>query len=1576
MSDVLVPEAPPAAAPPRETAEAGGRVEVAPLSASQQRLWFIEQLVPGTPAYLIFMPVRFRGALDTDALTRALQGVVDRHAVLRTRFELRGGEPVQVVLPRAALQVPLTDLSALPAEARRARLEEMEAEEAAAPMDPGTAPLLRARVVRLGADEHVLFVTVHHLVADAWSAGILARELGELYRAFTEGDEPRLPELPVQYADFARAQARGGERDAEHLAYWRERLRDPPPALALPADFPRPAVQRFRGGLETLHLPASLTGGLFALARREGGTLFMALAAAFQALLHRYSGQDDVLVGTPVSNRSPELETVIGDFVNTLVLRTDLSGDPTFRELLGRVKARALEAYDHPGVPFERLVKELQPERDLGRNPLFQVMLTLQNAWTPTLELPGLEVTFDQVDQKAAKFDLWFLLQRAPDGYWLWIEYNADLFLPETVRRIGAHFRRLLESAVARPEARLSELEITDDEERALLVGGWNATDAAYEGAATLHGLVEAQVDRTPDAPAVRFEGEEVSYRELDRRANRLANRLRALGAGPETRVAVCMERSVEMVAALLGVLKAGAAYVPLDPGYPADRLAYMLEDCGAPVLLAQRRLAGSLPPASAAVVWADDAGEGEDDARPGTDVHADGLAYVIYTSGSSGRPKGAMVHHAGIRNRLLWMQSAYGLGPDDRVLQKTSFSFDVSVWELFWPLAAGAVLVVARPGGHQDPAYLARVMEDEAVTTAHFVPSMLRVFLDQPGAAACRALRRVVCSGEALGYDVQQRFHALLPAVELHNLYGPTEASVDVTWHACRPADPRGIVPIGAPVGNTRTYVLDRWMRPAGVGVPGELYLGGVQVGRGYLGRPSLTAERFVPDPFSPVPGGRLYRTGDLSRVLPDGEVEFLGRIDEQVKVRGFRIELGEVEAAVRSHPRVADALAAVREDAPGDRRLVAYVVPRGAAGEADARVGDWAQVFDQSYGGADGTAGGGAFNLAGWNSSYTGEPIPAEEMRAWVDSTVERILERRPRRVLEIGCGTGLLLFRIAPRVELYHGTDISAAGLAHVRAELDRLPAPPRVVLEQRPAHDLAGMAPGGFDAVVLNSVAQYFPGVDYLVEVIRGAVDVVRDGGFLFLGDLRSLPLLEAFHASVEVERAPERTPAHQLRARVRQRMAQEKELVLDPALFPALARALPRLRRARVWLKRGRDRNELTRFRYDVVLEVGAPAAAPAGNRLGWDGMRSPDALEAALRVGPARLEVTAIPDARVDADLRLVRALAAADPARSGGEIRAQLQEEGAPAGIDPEDVWELAERLGYRAELGGAAAPGTFDAVFVRRGADEAEHGGSAPDAEPPAGDASGVADGEWRAYANDPLRAGVARTLAAELRQHLEETLPGFMVPSAFVLLDEIPLSPNGKADRSALPPPSEARLERDEPYAAPATAEEALLARIWGEVLDLDQVGVDDNFFALGGDSIHAIQVIARAARAGARITPQDVFRHRTVRRLAAAVPWEHAPAAAAGDAAPATPVQARELGARGMDPAAFRSLLVELPASAAPAGAERALQRLAARHDVLRLSFVRGDDGAWTQRYAGPDAPLPLEHVSLLPGAATD
>ena len=908
----------------------------APLTFSQLRLWFLEQLAPGNPFYNTPVAVPLACGLNPAVLHRCLEEIVRRHEALRTTFGSRDGQPVQIVGDQVNMPMRVLDLRSVVPASRRAEATRMATEEARRPFDLATGPLVRALLIDLGSDGYFLLLTMHHIISDAWSVGILFRELTELYGAFSLSRPSPLPEPPLQYADFAvwqRQHLVGSTLDSQ-LEYWRTQAQNLP-VLELPLDHPRPSVQSYRGAHLDLSLSRSQTTRLHEWSQREGVTLFMTLLAAFSVLLSRYSSQFEIVVGSPISGRNrPEFEKIVGFFVNHLVLRIDLSGQPSFCDIVRRVRQVTLKAYEHQDLPFEKLVAELHPNRDLSRNPLFQVTFQIIN--TPGIATPASAATAMPVDveQGTAIFDLAVNAWETPDGLRARFEYSTDLFDRISVERMATCYRRLLEGVLEDPNAPVSLLTLCDADEERLLREEWNQTEVAFRDDVCLHQLFEEQVQRTPHAPALVDGSEWMTFEKLNRRADELASVLTARGIGPGSVVAVALNRSPALIAALLGALKAGAGYLPLDPTYPRDRLEFMINDACADLLISESSVLERLSLRCEKALFLIDADwptEIPELRPPPAAATREDLAYVIYTSGSTGTPKGAMIHHAAICNHMQWMQECFPLSSDDRVLQRTPFSFDASVWEFYAPLISGATLVLAPQEARRDARALVEVIAEKRVTILQVVPSLLKLLLDCPEFAGCTTLRRVFCGGEQLTNDLVARFRAQ-SAAELINLYGPTEATIDTHCFVCSRDDNDRIIPIGKAIANTRSYILDEQLRPTPIGVPGELYIGGRAVGKGYLNRPELTAARFIADPFVPRDGARLYKTGDRARYLPDGNIHLIGRVDQQVKLRGFRIELGEIEAVLRACDGVHDAVACIREDREGGPRLVAYVVPEGA--------------------------------------------------------------------------------------------------------------------------------------------------------------------------------------------------------------------------------------------------------------------------------------------------------------------------------------------------------------------------------------------------------------------------------------------------------------------------------------------------------------------------------------------------------------------------------------------------------------------------------------------------------------------
>jgi amino acid adenylation domain-containing protein len=898
------------------------------LSFEQQRFWFFHKLDSNCPLYTMPIGARLRGTLQPEALQQALDTVVARHEILRTHFI--GDDPTLVTDPPRPVALAQFDLRHLPSKERESEARRLLAAEARWPFDLSQDLMMRAILVRLEEDEWIFLLLQHHIASDDWSWRILCDEVAEAYQAFLADRKAELPELPIQYADFAawQEQSLRGAALETLLSYWRKRLAGAPHVIDLPTDHPRPATQTFRGACEWRELPRTLIERINVLSQRAGATPFMILLAAFQALLHRYSGQDDFLIGSPVAGRTKaSVEKSIGLFVKTLVLRADLAGDPRFNDLLRNVQTNVLEALEHQELPFEKLVQELDPERSPSRSPLNQVMFALQDELSESLRLPGLTVSPFQVDTGTAKFDLTLtIIQSAANTDWnCCVEYNTDLFASSTIRRVLRHFEQLLEAALLNPEKRVSELPILSEEERQQLLVEWNRTTVDFPSDKCVHELFARQAEEQPSAVALVCAGVQLTYGELNHRANQLAHYLRRLGVGPEKLVALAMDRSLEVVIALLGILKAGGAYLPLDPSYPVERLRFMLQDSGASLLISGSRSSLALPALSQCVqsVCLDSdllqiAKERDDE--PERTATPDNLAYVIYTSGSTGQPKGAQIVRRSFVNLLHSIRGELGFTRDDTLLSVSSISFDIAGLEIFLPLSTGARLVVADADTVFDMIGLARLAADCDATVMQATPTLWRALVDSGWPGSPRL--KIISGGEPLTRELGDEL--LNRGAEVWNGYGPTETTIYSTFSKVERDEP---ISIGRPIANTQVYLLDRYLQPVPTGIPGVLHIGGTGLARGYLNRPELTAEKFIPNPFGAEVSSHLYNTGDIARYLPDGKIECLGRSDSQVKLRGYRIDLGEVESTLRRHPRVREAVVILREDAPAQKRLAAYL-------------------------------------------------------------------------------------------------------------------------------------------------------------------------------------------------------------------------------------------------------------------------------------------------------------------------------------------------------------------------------------------------------------------------------------------------------------------------------------------------------------------------------------------------------------------------------------------------------------------------------------------------------------------------
>lgn len=1479
------------------------RGHCAPLSFAQEQLWFLEQ-VGVANAYSIPIATRLEGALDVPALERSLGQLIERHEILRTQFRAVDGNPYQHILERAPFFLEVLDLRAIAITDQQRAVQEVMHQEMGRSFDLSRGPLFRAVLLRLEERAYALLFTLHHIVSDGWSQSVLNADLTSLYRAQVEKCDCILEPLLVQYADYAIWQRQQlSEAVLKHqMRYWKDRLEGVEP-LHLPTDRARPCVASFKGAMFAFTLGDELSRQLVALAKAQRVTLFQLLLAAFQCLLSRLTGQRDIAVGTPISMRSrSDLQEMIGFFVNTLVVRTELAMEGGFTDHLKRVKNGTLEAYQNGELPFEQLVSELQLERDPARHPLFQVVFAFENFPQREIQFPGVKSTALPPERITSKFDLSLYMRPHADGLQGWFEYALDLFDEQTVQSFAQYWVRLLSGIVKDATTPLRQIPLLSDGELDQQLHDWNDTRRGYPNELCIHQLFYEQVQRSPDATAIVCGARQLTFRQLNELSNQLARELLNLAAGPDTVFGLCVDRSPQMVVALLGILKAGAAYLPLDPEYPDVRVRYLLDDARVAGIVTQACFVDRFTSMGVTVplclLDAPHLSSHSTENLPAAHA-AEQLAYVLYTSGSTGTPKAVAVPHRAVV-RLVMNVSYVDLTAAPRVLCAAPLSFDASTFEIWGGLLNGACLLILSERVPTSEA-IANVIRQHGIDVAWLTSSLFNSLIDTD-ASALSGIGQLLIGGEALSVPHVRRALKELSGTQLINGYGPTEC---VTF-SCTYRIPADLddslsagIPIGRPIQNTRAYVLDEWMQPVPIGVAGQLYIGGEGLARGYLHQTDLTQQRFVTSTWEE----RLYCTGDRVRYRKDGNIEYLGRLDDQVKIRGFRIELGEIEATLRRHAAVRQALVIAREDTPGEKRLVGYVVPAleqlkalGSATNGDVRqevVEQWQALYEQSYDDNDS-----APSFVGWMSSYTGLPIPTIEMQEWLDRTIERIEALQPNKVLEIGCGVGLLLQRLAPRCALYRGTDFSAQAIQRLNSWVSGQSGLDHVQLSQQTAIDLDETQEGAFDTLILNSVVQYFPDIDYLVEVIRRAVRVVADEGSIFIGDVRHLGLLRAFHTSVQCCKASDTLSVRHLKARIDQALEQETELVLDPQFFLALAQYLPNISDVDIQLKRGRYDNELTHYRYDVVLHVGKRGVAVKRDvsRWQWQGDDATEALARHLREQrPSQLVVGPLANLRTVSARLLVEELERGD----GGdveELRHALRERTrSSTGIDPDQLWTLGESLGYQVRVrwtGAAADPGAIEVLFINRECErESER---AVDPTPRQLHSDG-----WDRYAHDPLTSRLKRSLLGELRQLLKEQLPEYMWPGSLVILRSLPLTKNGKVDRRRLPAPDGQLTTVD--YEAPRSATEQTVAAIFSELLHVQRIGLGDNFFELGGHSLLAMRVAAKFRQClGVEIVLRAFFAAPTVRGLAEHIDLMRAAKAVHRDAADSDDAEGQESG----------------------------------------------------------------------------
>ncbi len=1561
---------------------------IAPQSFAQQRLWFLCSIAEGTALYNMSGAVPFDEPVDVDALKLALNELCRRHESLRTTFISQDGEPIQVIAPPSPVPLEIVDLRGRDFRQRRSMIRRIQHEMDSTVYDLSKGPLVRFILIMISNRRQLLFYGMHHIITDGWSMSVCQYEIQTLYSAFKRGQPSPLPDPEFQYADFAIWQRKWlqGKVLEEQIDYWVHRL-DGISMLNLPTDHARPKKASYQSAIVPLEIPEDVARGLYQLAKDEEATIFMVLLAAFQYVLGKNAGQDDVAVATPIANRNrPELEMMIGFFVNTLVMRTDLSQASTFRDLLKIVRRNCLDAYNHQDLPFEKLVEEIAPERGLNIQPLTQVLFVLQNtpkfANTPSDRRPTRRMrgSRPQGDNNAKPevaahmyFDLAVSLTEADGRLQGGLHYNVDLFDRSSGERFARHFLTLLKFVSKHAEQPLGISSLLSAQEREKLLDRAN-THPDESAQYPIHVLVTRAARRDPKKTALVFEQEEWSYARLESQSNRLAHYLRGIGVTTDVRVGVCLERGIDLVVCMLAIFKSGGVYVPINPELPPERLNWLIEDSSPKVVLSRESLHLHIDNEDISVVDLD-ALESVLQHTPDTPLECvpdpHDLAYIIYTSGSTGRPKGVMIEHHSLSHTIAAQIPLFDISPRDRVLATVAPSFDASLGEIFRTLVGGATLYMAPKEKLLPSMELVEFLKENRITKMTMVPTLLS---ELPSHIPLPDLDTITVGGEAIPIHLAKKWKR---GRRLLNGYGPTETCIGATLATDWEIEEKP--PLGFPLPGVKIYILGKDLELLPDGVPGEIFIGGPGLARGYLNQPELTRKSFVRNPFSDDPSERLYRTGDIAKWRKDGQLEFLGRRDEQVKIRGYRIEPGEVASVIKEFSDIKDAVVVARPyvDRPQESRLVAYVIAEDTKSKKKDAVGlvdEWhkasdvasEKVLDEQAEHVDDPR----MNFSGWTSSYTGKNIPKEEMAAWADSTINRIRSLNPENVLEVGSGSGLILLRLAPYCKHYVGLDFAEGLLKQTASYLHLIEdSGCRVELLHRRADELEGIK-DRFDTLVVNSVVQYFPNIRYLLEVLEKSLALIEKNGKLFLGDLRNFCLLDEFHASVQFAKASPTLSCAQLQQRVKRHISLERELLIDPRFFVKLLKEIPRVAHVQALPKEGPFSNELTVFRYDVVVYLDEPPKL-TDQDIEWleysatsDG-KFFDLLQVNMKEGRC-FGIRDIPNLRICKHHMLVTCLqeCSSDKNKQVSDVREFLEKTNV-SGVEPKDLHELAMQHGYTCELSwlSGSAKGNYDAVFMPSQANTSL-------ARFPYSDIDCSKD--WDAYANDPSAAAMERNLIMELRDYMSNRLPDYMIPADLVMLDHFPMTAHGKLDYKSLPEPEgEARAaESSAKYVEPRNDDERNLAKIWMELLRVERVGIDDNFFDLGGDSILSIRAIARAAEVGINLTPAQVYEYQTIREQVAIARAGESDGVVSeqgiitGDV-PFTPIQHWYFSANNPDPHHFNwAIFIPAKQGLREEDYRNVMRELLSHHDALRLRIRHDETGGYRQFIDGVDDDIPV------------
>jgi len=1433
------------------------RPENIPLSFSQERLWFIDRL-EGSVQYHVPAVIRLKGNLNINALTFALQGIVNRHEVLRSVMQEEDGQVYQHVKYPGGWELAIVDGSAYMAD--DSLLQQYIQQLIRAPFDLSKDDMFRASLITLNEGEFILVATLHHIASDGWSRSILVKEVVELYNSHEEGREPQLPTLKVQYADYAIWQRANlsGEVFDKKLGYWKNKL-DDVTTLQLPADFKRPIIWNTRGASADFKIDRNLSRQLLELSQQQGATLFMTLLAAFKVLLHRYSGQQDICVGTPIAGRQQsEVEELIGFFVNTLALRSEVDSESTFKDFLQQVRSTTMEAYTHQEIPFEKVVDVLVLERDMSRNPLFQVMFVLRNTpEIPDLKLGEVELKAYTYNRTSTLFDITLFITENEHGLHCLFEYSTSLYTEQTINRMMSHFKELLHSIVTVPEQKIGVISIVSIAEKNQLLVEFNSGAAGntYPKDENIITLFEEQVKNTPGASAVIFGNQKITYRELNERSNQLARYLISKGATEETLIPIIVERSIDMLTGILGILKAGGAYVPIDPEYPLARISYMLDDTNASIIVTSHKTISKIKIRKGVEIIELDTAWPIISKQPFSNLQLTiaphQLAYVIYTSGSTGKPKGVMLQHSNLSAFICWCRGEFASSRFEIVYASTSICFDISLFEIFFTLTTGKPIRIIENGLH-----IGRYLAGDSQVLINTVPVVIENLLNEETDLSHVSV--INMAGEPVPWKVQQSLNT--ESIETRNLYGPTEDTVYSTVYRLKNGAP---ILIGKPINNTRIYIISKEHQLCSIGVAGEICIAGAGLARGYLNRAELTAEKFIADPFSDDPNQRIYKTGDLGKWLPDGNIDYLGRIDQQVKIRGYRIELGEIETGLQQSGLVQQAAVLVKKDKENQSRLVSYYIPNWAVVKVkehelyQRQVEIWKEVYETEYAKTEANVEDAEFNIDIWHNSFTGQAIEEDQMQEWLHDIVAVILSEQPGNLLEIGCGTGLIYYQLTGKVDKYIGTDFSRSSINQIRNRISKgIRDYGPTELQVCAAHEVTVNKEEEINTVLLNSIVQYFPGEDYMNDVISNSISLLKGKGRIIIGDVRDNRLLELFKYRLQIQKLQPAVKIKELRWTVEQEVLKEEELCFTPEYFYNLASVYPEITHVDIQWKNASYTNELSLYRYTVVIYVGIEKATTAPKWQNWQDIADKQHLIDRLQQEEGIIALKDVPNYRLWKE-RMINYSLKNQSAHKVADLILSIEQE------DPEtmvimQVLSKAKEKGYQCRLLLDEDPLKVNLLMEQSPSD---HFIKQVYSE------NGFAKGNL--YTNIPLFTNISAVLQKEIRTVLQVSLPEYMVPSELIALTHMPLTSNGKIDRNFLSEREDKAVINSINYQAPRTDIEQTLANIWQELLDIEQVGIYDNFFEVGGHSLLAIRLLAAIRRKlDVELSVNDIFIYPTI------------------------------------------------------------------------------------------------------------